>query len=741
MSKIKGIKYVGPIFDNCYDSETEVLTGEGWKYFKDVTLDDKMCTLNSTQTIEYHKPTSLINKYYKGNMYHFTSPHSKIDLLVTPNHNMYTQSDKRRTQDKIHEQYVQEYGVAKLSESTWGFETAESIVGKHRYFKKDANYKMDDLVKLDLGFREVVVEDWLEFLGYYLSEGSATITKDNHYVVQIRQFGFSLHKMAKALAKISIGKINIIEADGRVIVNDKALCCYLNETFGKVYDKYIPRDILNNCSKKQLSILFESLMLGDGHDLRSNYIEGRISGGSSYHTASFKLKDCFMELLLKIGYSGAAKVVVAKGQQAKFYDRIVTARADNWSINIKFSNNVCAMSKGTNFGVMQEDYKGTIHCVTVKNHTLYVRRNGCSVWSGNSGYAKACRGNIFALLSQGIDVTLLPTSFEKSLPELGTDGVILKSLVNKSVDYNVVITHTTPEFWSKYVEPDKINIGYTIWETTKLHPDWVPYINDNAAKVLVGCDWNISVFKDSGVIIPIGCVPHSVDLEDNKNIKPYSITGVPDDTYVFYSIFQWTERKAPLSLIKAYWYAFQNNENVALVLKAYRSDYSDAEKTAIRTTIKRLKYVTKFDIYPKIYFISDMLTEDEIRGLHMRGDCYVTSDRGEGFGLSPFTAGAYGKPVIATGFGGSLEYLNDDNSFLVPYTLTPVMGMPWSPWYKADQLWAEVDTLNLANNMYQVYANQEDASDKGTKLQKHIRNNFSHEAIGKRMVKEIEDIV
>jgi len=359
----------------------------------------------------------------------------------------------------------------------------------------------------------------------------------------------------------------------------------------------------------------------------------------------------------------------------------------------------------------------------------------------NSGYAKACRGNIFSLLTQGIDITLLPTSFEKSSPELGEDGKILKALVNKAIDYNVVVVHTTPEFWSRYKEPDKVNIGYTIWETTKLHPDWAPYINDNADKVLVGCDWNVDIFKDSGVTIPIGCVPHSIALEDSKNINPYGITGISKDTFVFYSIFQFTERKDPLSLIKAYWYAFQNNEDVALVLKTYRSDYSDGEKDVVRQTIKRIKYVTKFDTYPKIYLIPDMITEDEIRGLHKRGDCYVTTDRGEGFGLSPFTAGANGKPVIATGFGGSTQYLKEDNSFLINYTLAPVHGMPWSPWYRGDQLWAQADVKHCSDLMNLVFEDQVYARGKGDLLQSYIFDNFSHEVIGKKIIKEIEEVL
>ncbi len=358
-----------------------------------------------------------------------------------------------------------------------------------------------------------------------------------------------------------------------------------------------------------------------------------------------------------------------------------------------------------------------------------------------SGYAKAGRGYVLALHKLGIPITVSPISFEKILPELGKDGEVLQSLINKDIDYNVVIVHTTPEFWKRFKEPDKTMVNFTIWETTKLHSDWVGYINNNATKVLVGCDWNVDVFKESGITIPIAAVPHAIPIEDSKQIKNYNIKGINEDTFVFYDIFQWTERKDPVSLIKAYWYAFRNNEDVALVLKAYRGDYSDTEKDAIRSTINRLKQVTRLGNYPPIYFISDILTEDEIRGLHNRCDCYVTLNRGEGFGLSPFQAGAYGKPVIATGFGGVTEYLKKENSYLVNYTLTPVHGMPWSPWYKADQLWAQADVVDGANKMLHVYNNQEEAKEKGKQLQKYINTNFSYDVIGKKMIKEIEEVL
>lgn len=355
----------------------------------------------------------------------------------------------------------------------------------------------------------------------------------------------------------------------------------------------------------------------------------------------------------------------------------------------------------------------------------------------NSGYAKASRGNILALHERGIPLTLNPVSFEEIQPDLGEDGVILNSLVNRDIDYNVVMIHLTPEHWNKLKEPGKVNIGYTIWETSRLHFNWPIWINNDVEKVLVGGHWNKKVFKDSGVEIPIGVVPHGINISDFDGVEPYSIAGVSDNTYVFYDIFQWTERKHPLALIKAYWHEFNEEDNVALVLKTYRGDYSEDEKEAIRVTIKRMKSVTPMDYYPPIYLIPNMLSEDEILGLHARGDCFVSFNRGEGFGLSPFAAGACGNPIIITGYGGVCEYAQEHNSYLIDYTMTPVFGMPWSPWYRGDQLWAEPDIVHGAGLMRYVYENQHASNTRGNTLKNHIADNFTWGHIGKRIIEEI----
>lgn len=357
-----------------------------------------------------------------------------------------------------------------------------------------------------------------------------------------------------------------------------------------------------------------------------------------------------------------------------------------------------------------------------------------------SGYAKASRLNVLALHKQGIPIKLVPISFEQVRPDLGEYNELFGCLVKNDVECNINIIQSTPEFWERYRQDNMVNLGYTIWETSKLHPDWPLFINKNVDACLVGCEWNVKIFKNSGVTIPLFNIPHPIEYMDTDNVIPFKVAGIDKNTFVYYFIGQWTERKHIIALLKAYWYAFQRGENVALVMKTYRSDYSEREKDAIRVSMRRLKRTIQMKSYPHVFLVLNMLSEDEIAGLHKFGDCYVSLDRGEGFGLSSATAGAFGKPLIVTGFGGVNEYANKDNSYLVDYQLTPCSGMPWSAWYRGDQLWAEPDIVHGAELMRYVYENREEATTKGKLLQDNIRKNFSLDAIGKKFISAINQL-
>ena len=149
-----------------------------------------------------------------------------------------------------------------------------------------------------------------------------------------------------------------------------------------------------------------------------------------------------------------------------------------------------------------------------------------------SGYAAAARKNIIALYKLGIPLTIKTVSFEPARPDLGEDGKIIRSLIDKDIDYNIIFCQLTPEWWAQHKERGKFFAGFTIWETSKLHHSWAKYINDTADLCMVGCDWNVGVFKESGVTVPIVNVPHVMDINEFKDIEPYNINGVADETYM-----------------------------------------------------------------------------------------------------------------------------------------------------------------------------------------------------------------
>ena len=56
----------------CYSKDTQVLTDSGWKYFYDVTKDDKVYTLNNkTNAIELQKPVKFYQFDYNGELYNY----------------------------------------------------------------------------------------------------------------------------------------------------------------------------------------------------------------------------------------------------------------------------------------------------------------------------------------------------------------------------------------------------------------------------------------------------------------------------------------------------------------------------------------------------------------------------------------------------------------------------------------------------------------------------------------------
>jgi hypothetical protein len=116
-------------------------------------------------------------------------------------------------------------------------------------------------------------------------------------------------------------------------------------------------------------------------------------------------------------------------------------------------------------------------------------------------------------------------------------------------------------------------------------------------------------------------------------------------------------------------------------------------------------------------------------------DCYVSLHRSEGFGLTPAEAMYLGKPVIATGYSGNLEYMTAENSYLVDYAVKPI-GSRNEP-YPPDGEWADPDTDHAARLMREVVENPSEAERRGRQAAIDIRAGFSADAAGETMERRL----
>jgi glycosyltransferase involved in cell wall biosynthesis len=106
----------------------------------------------------------------------------------------------------------------------------------------------------------------------------------------------------------------------------------------------------------------------------------------------------------------------------------------------------------------------------------------------------------------------------------------------------------------------------------------------------------------------------------------------------------------------------------------------------------------------------------------------ISLHRAEGFGFTPAVAMALGKPVIATRYSGNLDYMTDENSFLVDAPLTSI-GPDGAP-YPADGQWADPDLDLAARLMREVFEDRTGARARGDQAARDMAERHSPAVAG-----------
>ncbi len=371
----------------CYDEETEVLTKKGWKFFKALKYSDEIAVLSDKKELIYRKPIDIIAYHYTGKMYRLET--RGVSLNVTPNHNLLVAKGTC---------YNGKYSPPKKVEYPFELVTPDKYFGKNKHFLKGAdwngisekifilpehkrsnwfwNYRSKCRVKRTMtkAKREFDTLAWLEFIGFYVAEGSCHRNTE----VSIACNNVDGGKERKYIESV----LNKLGLPIKPTMLDKPACVY------KIYDIQLGTYLLKECGHLAPNKRVPAFVKGLSPELIITFLNGLFRGdgcktrtSETLCTTSKQLSDDVQELLVKSGYSfyhyttSPSRAGKIKGKYDVHYV--------NWLKN-SYSHNTQNKGLSKNSCECWEDYNGMVYCATVPGNILYIRRNGKGVWCGNS---------------------------------------------------------------------------------------------------------------------------------------------------------------------------------------------------------------------------------------------------------------------------------------------------------------------------------------------------------------------
>lgn len=343
--KPKGVMVVIEAEHLCYDEKTEILTDRGWRLFKNLDKRDKVGQVNIiTRRLSFIKPKKIISYNYRGKMVQLKS--LSADLLLTPDHRVCYSSEWKFYNDQ----------------KRYAFQVApvKDLMNKYSIIPRTCTWTGKDCRHVKIGKYTIRFDAFVKLFGIWVSEGCVTNAGKRKFFV-VSQSPHS--KYFKDIDNLFEGlRIKYIKCKSGATVQfrieDENFYDFFKQ-FGKSDDKYIP-EIIRNSSPKYLKVFLDWYVKGDGH----------IKKNGAFHlvSKSEKLIDDLQEVCIKLDI-GCTK------QNNKIYFRMETHKnkegMDKWYSKVRPNN----------FSL--RDYRGKVHCVTVPEGLVLVRRNGRTAVCGN----------------------------------------------------------------------------------------------------------------------------------------------------------------------------------------------------------------------------------------------------------------------------------------------------------------------------------------------------------------------
>jgi len=263
----------------------------------------------------------------------------------------------------------------------------------------------------------------------------------------------------------------------------------------------------------------------------------------------------------------------------------------------------------------------------------------------------------------------------------------------------------------------RVSVAVWTWEVDVLPPGWTE------ATRAVSEVWACSEFTAGLIRAATGAdvVAMPPPLAPSGPARRAPLPAPPPGfrVLVIFDYLSTIERKNPLGAIAAYRRCFGPRDGAQLVIKTMNGVHRPERRREVEGAADR----------SDIVLLDGTISGAERDALVASCDCLLSLHRSEGFGLALAEAIAAGKPVVATAYGGNVEFMPPECSYLVRYELTRVGG--GCEHYPPEAHWAEPDIDHAAAQLRAVFEGRGGPHRRADDAQRHVLALLAPERIGR----------
>jgi glycosyltransferase involved in cell wall biosynthesis len=371
--------------------------------------------------------------------------------------------------------------------------------------------------------------------------------------------------------------------------------------------------------------------------------------------------------------------------------------------------------------------------VAPRNDPLHVAFIGPSNY--DNGLGVAARGYLSALMHTDFALNAYPITRPFHIHRRVSPGLASTEFVD---DPDVAIVHLNPESWrplmnaaqARMVEAARHRIGAFVWEAQTLPARFMEGRLKGLSAIWVPSRFCLTAFERFGGA-PVQVIPYAVPVRADEGDRARVTQlkreiGLEEEHRIILYSFDassYLARKNPLALVRAFNASGLAGKGWRLVLKTKHLSEVGAHGAALIDAVKRSAGTL---------IVDRSMAVDGVNAFMDAADIYASPHAAEGFGLTVAEAMARGKPVIATDYGGTTDFLDTSCGF-------PIQSTPWvldddEGVYPKGTVWAKVDEDRLAAALGTVGdLSPAERAEIGSKARQRIGARLSPAAVARRI--------